>query len=874
MRTLLSRYGIAEMILNRWEKRFDGKLLPLQYRAVTEYDLLEGQSLLISAPTSSGKTFCGEMALIRAIQNRKKGIFLVPLKAVAEEKYRQFAGCYNEPGLTITIATRDHPENDEDIARGRFNIAVMVYEKFNAALLSQFDLMSQVDTVVIDELQMLADPVRGPHLELALTKLLYSKYNPQIVALSAVVGEATGLAAWLGCRLLLDKSRPVELKRGVAANGKFYFRCHNSGERGEEEFPDDEEPTQTLFRRLSAMVSDNRQALVFLKSRRDTVRAATRFAEYAGLEVRDDNRSFFDAALSDEEDSSLLRNLRSLLDCGVAFHNADLTAAQRLAVEGAYRRGLIQVVFATTTLATGINLPAATVFVEAQKYNHQGYTGRPNMEPLTWAEYESMSGRAGRAGLLGEKEAAGRAVLIAAGELEKSILWDYYIDKQPDPLQSQLAALDEKDILLDLFASKLVDNSEEVFRLLNRTYCARQKSHIFNIKEEIFKQLLEVGFLQRSGDSLCPTPLATAAASNGLTVATARYILNIDTDMMSEDNDQIIHRLLQSPDGKSVYIPPVSKEDIRRLSRRFHSDGCSFLTQALSGQRRELTAEERCRIKLTFLLSDWMRGMSSLDIENEYCLHPGMMEKIGGQTGWLLASAASVLRAHDRLSRLPDRLDRLAFSARTGLPQECRTLRRAVGDVLHRGEYLTLHREGISDLEDFVYGGLDILRHRICSEDRLRRIEKTMSNIRERIMHATQIRVSHQPVIPESIEIDGTPVRERFLVRINNRPISLTGKSFKYLVRLVWSRLTKDNGWLYKEDIEKGFNQARYLYRLRQEIGRDFLPDWPLYENNRSGYYRLAVGRDRLRVNVEALKEFPDCEIQQMAHDLAGLSMA
>ena len=132
--------------------------------------------------------------------------------------------------------------------------------------------------------------------------------------------------------------------------------------------------------------------------------------------------------------------------------------------------------------------------------------------------------------------------------------------------------------------------------------------------------------------------------------------------------------------------------------------------------------------------------------------------------------------------------------------------------------------------------------------------------------------ISTAPERPQSIEIDGTPVRERFLIRINGRPITLTGKSFKYLVRLVWSRLTKDNGWLYKDDLERGFNQARYLYRLRQEIGRDFLPGWSLYENNRSGYYRLAADPDGLRVNVDALRGIPDFEIQQMAQDLTGLT--
>ncbi len=141
-----------------------------------------------------------------------------------------------------------------------------------------------------------------------------------------------------------------------------------------------------------------------------------------------------------------------------------------------------------------------------------------------------------------------------------------------------------------------------------------------------------------------------------------------------------------------------------------------------------------------------------------------------------------------------------------------------------------------------------------------------MLSIREAALDTTPATVS--------IEIDGTPMGERYLVRINGRPIQLTGKSFKYLVSLAWSRLTKDNGWVFKDELEQGFNQARYLYRLRQEIGRDFLPDWPLYENNRSGYYRLAAPRERITVNVEALREIPDYEIQRMATEIAMVGVS
>jgi len=873
MRELLTKHGIAESILTRWEKRFGGKLLPLQYRAVEEYRLLEGASLLISAPTSSGKTFCGEMALIRAAMDRKKGIFLAPLKAVAEEKFRRFAECYGEVGLKTVIATRDHPENDDDIVNGRFDIAVMVYEKFNATLLANFDLMSRVGAVVVDELQMLADPSRGAQLELALTKLLYSKYDPQIIALSAVVGEAVGLAEWLECRLLLEKSRPVELKRGVAVDGRFHFRCHNSGERGDEKFTEGENPSETLFRHLRRMFERERQALVFLKSRRDTVDAAQRFVEYAGLEILPDNAAFFDERLAGEEDSSLLRNLGSLLDYGVAFHNADLTAAQRQAVEDGYHRGLIRIIFATTTLSTGINLPAATVFIEAQKYSQQGYTNRPTMEPLSWSEYESMSGRAGRTGMLGEKETSGRAVLIASGELEKTILWDYYIDKHPDSLASQLAARRAEDIVLDLFCSGLADSPECIADIIDRTYYCLCNELPANINDRLYKELLDRGFLKSIGLLLSPTPLGRAVATTGLTVAGAEYILDVHRSHASENDQRLLYRLFQSPEGRAIYLPGPGRGAVRREAERTYDEDDS-LTEYLTDLRREITPEERSRIRLVRLMEDWMGGTSALDIESDYRLHPGIMEKLAGQAGWLLASGASVIRAHDRLSQLPARLDTLAFSARTGLPPELQKIHRLLRGDLHRSEWLALYHEDIRDTRGLFEEGMAVLRRLVSPEERLRSIEQKIQNIKEDIMQATSTYVSESSIRPESIEIDGTPVRERFLVRINGRTIKLTGKSFKYLVRLVWSRIRNDHGWLYKEDLEKGFNQARYLYRLRQEIGRDFLPEWPLYENNRSGYYRLAVERDRLRVNVDALREFPDYEVREMARDLAAVAPA
>ena len=117
---------------------------------------------------------------------------------------------------------------------------------------------------------------------------------------------------------------------------------------------------------------------------------------------------------------------------------------------------------------------------------------------------------------------------------------------------------------------------------------------------------------------------------------------------------------------------------------------------------------------------------------------------------------------------------------------------------------------------------------------------------------------------PQLVEIDGAFQGDRFLVRIDGFPVPLTGKSFKYLTKLAWSRLHKDAGWIYKEDIEIGFNQARYLYRMKNEIHARLDSAWPVVENNRLGYYRLQLDPSRIRLNEENLREHPDFEVRSL----------
>jgi len=121
------------------------------------------------------------------------------------------------------------------------------------------------------------------------------------------------------------------------------------------------------------------------------------------------------------------------------------------------------------------------------------------------------------------------------------------------------------------------------------------------------------------------------------------------------------------------------------------------------------------------------------------------------------------------------------------------------------------------------------------------------------------------PAVPDSIEVDGSYDGDRYLIKINGFPIRLTGKSFKYFAKLAWSRLGGESGWIYKDDIESGFNQARYLYRMKSEIngGLGFL--WPILENNRLGYYRLNADPARIRINFGNLRQHDDFELRQLS---------
>jgi replicative superfamily II helicase len=205
----------------------------LQIEAINDFGLLAGDQIVVSAPTSSGKTMIGELAALRHMLGRKRALFLLPLKALVADKRRYFEAVYGPFGVR-TIEATGETDDITPLIRGRYDIALLTYEKFAALALTHPHVLAQAGVIVVDEAQMIADASRGANLEFILTLIRMRRregIEPQVVALSAVIGDTGGLESWLGGRLLRRNERPVPLAEGVLrADGSFRYLDPATGE--------------------------------------------------------------------------------------------------------------------------------------------------------------------------------------------------------------------------------------------------------------------------------------------------------------------------------------------------------------------------------------------------------------------------------------------------------------------------------------------------------------------------------------------------------------------------------------------------------------------------------------------------------------------
>ncbi|MDH3754201.1 MAG: DEAD/DEAH box helicase [Acidimicrobiia bacterium] len=370
-----------------------------------------GESVLVAAPTGAGKTLVAEHALRRALADGRKAFYTTPIKALSNQKYRDLVAEHGE--ASVGLLTGDHSIN------GDAPVVVMTTEVLRNMLYTGSPALAGLSWVVLDEVHYLRDPFRGAVWE---EVIIHAPADVRLVALSATVSNVDELVEWLRevrgpTSLVTEYRRPVELTHfeligDPGSDHDVFLPIIVDGRPNRHGHSYDRHPRRGRGRRYRTPSrvdvvdriagEDLLPAIYFLFSRAgcDDAAATVRDAGL-GLTTPDEREHIAViaarhlAALDDGELDVLGSQLfLSGLASGVAAHHAGLVPAFKETVEECFLAGLVKVVFATETLALGINMPARAVIIERlTKFNGETH------ETLTPLEYTQLTGRAGRRGL-------------------------------------------------------------------------------------------------------------------------------------------------------------------------------------------------------------------------------------------------------------------------------------------------------------------------------------------------------------------------------------------------------------------------------------------------------------------------------------------
>ena len=775
----LEVWGVPSYMVDIWEKNYSASLLPVQEKAVRDYGVLDyggskglprrcaprndnsmdsrgrgldgDQNLLVIAPTSSGKTFIGEMAAITQVIHKKKTIYLVPLKTLAEEKHRHFKRLYSDCGFDITISSRDRKEDDKKISRGQFQVAIMVYEKFNYFLLKYPSFLSGVSLVVIDELQVINNPERGPLLEEMLVNLQNQDQKIKIISLSAFLENQEAFLKWFPSRVLTSYRRPVELRKGIVRDGVFKYITHNEKKFGEEVFfpPQavrDNCQEDYILETARYFSAHNEPTLLFFPTKSES----KKWAEWLSDKLACPPAKQAIEELSQMEETLSRDILLPLLEKGMAYHNADLSWEERNLVENYLRRGEIKVICSTTTLAMGVNLPFKNVILSMDKIESiNGDNKEIQLTSLTFTDIENMGGRAGRLNSKREEE-FGRVIFLAHSLLSETIYQNLYFnflrdtmaeDNQvrrqvaeemipyPDALAGASPKKKERD-LTTLLLRLMVKGKDNRATLLDQStdywqYVLDKK----RIKEEMEDALQSLKdnqlVLEDSKDSkgrLSPTSTGLLISAKGIKVATYLYFLSwIEKSIHGEISDlEMILTLTRSEDGKSLPIPypqfyrkgyPIDRYNYTDWKEIYRNKLLALvfnlgeegkeIYQGESGLTKgKTTLEDYLAFKKTLLLYDWIGERESKSIEQEYSLYRGGVERLGEGFSWLADSLAAIAEESGwNKGREEDikKIRRLSERMVEGVEEEGLALARLYIPGLSRYYIGKLIREGYND---------------------------------------------------------------------------------------------------------------------------------------------------------------------------------
>ena len=419
MTTPAERYAAAQErgkhpLTIQFVEQFDFGFDEFQIKACQAVE--DGKGVLVAAPTGAGKTVVGEFAAFSALAQGKKCFYTTPIKALSNQKFHEFVERFGEG--RVGLLTGDTNINSEA------DVLVMTTEVLRNMLYANSNTLKNLGSVVMDEVHYLADKSRGAVWEEVLIHLMESV---QVISLSATVSNAEEFGDWLGevrgsTEVIVSEIRPIPLYQHVLIGDRLVDLFREQGRINPEILGLEREALRNVrtprHRRERFGDTDNGltrpdiieklqrenllPAITFIFSRAGCD-AAVKQCLAAGIKLTTTEERVEIAQTAArytqnlaEEDLEVLgyRDWLIALERGIAAHHAGLLPSFKGAVEDLFKRGLVKAVFATETLALGINMPARTVVLEKlTKWNGEAHVS------ITPGEYTQLTGRAGRRGI-------------------------------------------------------------------------------------------------------------------------------------------------------------------------------------------------------------------------------------------------------------------------------------------------------------------------------------------------------------------------------------------------------------------------------------------------------------------------------------------
>jgi helicase len=653
-------------------------LYPPQAEALRE--VYRGANVLLACPTASGKSLVAYLALLRAALAGRTGLYLVPLRALAQEKFDELER-FSPLGIRVGISMGDYDLDPRTLEK--LDILVATSEKADGLLRRGAPWLDRLGCVVADEVHLLREPERGPTLEVSLTRLRIARPELQVVALSATVGNSAVVAEWLDAEHIHSDFRPIPLRSGVYFDGRITFTDLTTRPLSG--------PGEPLPKLVRTVLEEGGQALVFVNTRRasEQVAEALRPTVRATL-GREGERAAKAAAAAlaqvAEEETEGIRRLSTLLPGGVGFHNASLTNPERRIVERAFRDRALKALVATPTLAAGINLPARRVIVrDTTRYDDAlGYNA-----PIPALEVQQMCGRAGRPGL----DPFGEAVLIARSEADVDTLSDAYLTAPPESVESRLAAEPALRMhLLALVASGAVGTDAELERFFEATFFGhtRPLRELDATVRSVRAQLEADGFLTREA-RLRATPFGLLTSELYLDPMSAVVLKGaLERAPIGVASFPLLAAVAATPDLAPMFL---RRDEERTMLERFLEEEPELLVRPQEEPLRLDLDSYLGRLKTACVLEAWIEERPIVEITDRFGIGAGDLRGRVEDADWLLFGTTRLAQSFQR--RLVPPVDALSLRVRYGIRAELLDLVQLVGVGRVRGR--TLFRAGYRD---------------------------------------------------------------------------------------------------------------------------------------------------------------------------------